>query len=135
MSPRLLQLNFNFSVTGAEYEAAVTGWERAQEENETAREKNTQGKEALLAIYKDHVALETVHRKLKEKIKAMARIFAAEAAQVVAQNALKIVNGTGAFDKDKAAAFLRSIAYDQLICGCENLVRDMDKVADILFRR
>jgi len=70
-----------------------------------------------------------------EKIKTISRIFAAETAQVVAQNTLKIVKGTGAFDEKKAAVFMKTIAYDQLICGCENVVRDMDKVADILFGR
>lgn len=70
-----------------------------------------------------------------EKIKAMSRVFAAEVAQVVAQNVLKIVKGTGAFDKEKTAAFMQSIAYGELACGYDNLIRDMDKVADMLFGR
>jgi len=70
-----------------------------------------------------------------EKIKTISRVFAAEVAQVVAQNSLKIVMGTGAFDEKKTAAFMKTIAYDQLICGCRNVIRDMDKVADSLFGR
>ncbi len=70
-----------------------------------------------------------------DKFKAMSRIFAAELSQLVAQNTLKIVRGTGAFDENKAVEFLRSIDHDQLFYGCDNLVRDMDAVADILFGR
>ncbi len=73
--------------------------------------------------------------KAAEKTKVMARVFAAEVAQLVAQNSLKIVRGSGEFDEKKTAAFLKTIGYDQLICGCENVVKDMDKVADILFGR
>ncbi|MEW6671575.1 MAG: acyl-CoA dehydrogenase family protein [Thermodesulfobacteriota bacterium] len=70
-----------------------------------------------------------------EKLKVMSRVFATEASQLVAHHTLKIVKGTGAFDEKKAADFMKTIAYDQLICGHENVIRDMDKVADILFGR
>lgn len=70
-----------------------------------------------------------------EKLKIMSRIFANETAQLVAQNTLKILRGTGLFDQKTASDFMETISYDQLFSSYQNVISDMDKVADILFER
>lgn len=69
------------------------------------------------------------------KIKAMARIFASETAQTVAQNAMKIVTGSGIFDGKTVSDFMESISHSQLVRCYPGLIKDMDQVADILFER
>ncbi len=70
-----------------------------------------------------------------EKLKAMSRIFANEVSQLVAQNILKIVSGSGLFDANTVSAFLEKISYNQLLHSYQGVIQDMDKVADILFER
>jgi len=70
-----------------------------------------------------------------EKIKAMSRIFANEVAQVVAHNMLKILMGSGAFDHKIVSDFMETISYNKLLCSYENVIKDMDMVADIVFER
>jgi hypothetical protein len=70
-----------------------------------------------------------------EKLKAMSRIFANEVSQLVAQNILKIVSGSGLFDTNTVSAFLEKISYNQLLYSYQGVIEDMDKVADILFER
>lgn len=68
-----------------------------------------------------------------EKIKTMSRIFANEVVQLVAQNSLKIMMGSGIISPDAASEFMKTIAYYELLSGCENVIKDMDIIADILF--
>ncbi len=70
-----------------------------------------------------------------EKIKAMSRIFANNTAQLVAQNILKILQGPGVFDQQAVSEFMERVAFNKLICSYENIIKDMDMVADILFKR
>ncbi|MDL1967357.1 MAG: acyl-CoA dehydrogenase family protein [Deltaproteobacteria bacterium] len=70
-----------------------------------------------------------------EKIKAMSRIFANETAQVVTHNMLKILMGSGAFDQKIVSDFMETISYNKLLGSYENVIKDMDMVADILFER
>lgn len=70
-----------------------------------------------------------------EKMKAMARVFAGEVSQVVGENALKVVAGTGAADQDTIDQFLSDIDYQALLGSRRNCVADMDKLADIIFER
>ncbi|MBW2252906.1 MAG: hypothetical protein JRF60_20395 [Deltaproteobacteria bacterium] len=70
-----------------------------------------------------------------KKLKAMSRIFANEVSQLVAQNILKIVSGSGLFDINTVSAFLEKISYNQLLYSYQGVIEDMDKVADILFER
>jgi alkylation response protein AidB-like acyl-CoA dehydrogenase len=70
-----------------------------------------------------------------EKLKAMSRIFANEASQLVAQNILKIVTGSGLFDAKTVSTFLEKVSYNQLLNSYQGVIEDMDKVADILFER
>ncbi|MCK4619683.1 MAG: acyl-CoA dehydrogenase family protein [Desulfobacterales bacterium] len=70
-----------------------------------------------------------------EKIKSMSRIFANEAAQVVAHNMLMILMGSGAFDQKIVSDFMEAVSYNKLLGSYENVIKDMDMVADILFER
>ena len=70
-----------------------------------------------------------------EKIKAMSRIFANQTAQLVAQNILKILKGSGVFDQQTVSEFMETVAFNELICSYDNIIKDMDIVADMLFER
>jgi len=81
------------------------------------------------------VALSKDGNPVAEEIKAMSRIFAVEVAQLVSQNALKILMGSGVFDQATAHEFMETHSYNQLVCSCPNVINDMDLIADILFAR
>ncbi|MEE4265949.1 MAG: acyl-CoA dehydrogenase family protein [Desulfobacteraceae bacterium] len=70
-----------------------------------------------------------------EKVKLISRLFANEAAQMVAQGILKIVMGCGACDLDMTNDFMQKIAYTELTASCQNIINDMDRLADIVFER
>lgn len=70
-----------------------------------------------------------------EKMAAAARVFAGEVAQVVGENALRIVSGIGAADQSAVDQFLTEIDYQALLASRRNWAVDMDKVADIIFER
>jgi len=70
-----------------------------------------------------------------ERLKAISRIFANEVSQVVAQNILKIIMGTGVFNQGFVLEFMEKISYRELIGSYENLITDMDLVADSVFKR
>ncbi len=69
------------------------------------------------------------------KIVTISRIFADEVAQLVIRNTLKLLMGTGIFDKTVAADFMETESYKKLILSSLNVINDMDKVADIVFER
>lgn len=70
-----------------------------------------------------------------EKIKAMARIFADEVAQLIVRNAQKILLGCGLFDQSTVAEFMDAVEVNNLVLSAQNVINDMDTVADILFER
>jgi alkylation response protein AidB-like acyl-CoA dehydrogenase len=70
-----------------------------------------------------------------EKIKLISRLFANEAAQMVSQGILKIVVGCGACDLNMTNDFMQKIAYTELTASCQNIITDMDRLADIVFER
>ncbi len=70
-----------------------------------------------------------------EKYQAMSRIFASEVSALTLQNVLKIMCGTGAFGPEALEGFMNATGCDQLNLSCQGIVRDMDRVADILFER
>ncbi len=70
-----------------------------------------------------------------EKIKIMSRIFADEVAQLVTRNAIKILMGSGVFDQKAVSDFMETVSYNELFFSSQNIINDMDMVADILFER
>ena len=70
-----------------------------------------------------------------EMIKIMSRIFANDVSHLVARNILKIVVGTGVFGQKAVDDFMEKISYNSLAFSYNNIITDMDRVADILFKR
>jgi hypothetical protein len=70
-----------------------------------------------------------------DKIRLIARLFGNEVAQVVSQNMLKIVLGCGEFDQKTTADFLAGVGYSELAASFQNIIKDMDRLADIVFER
>ena len=70
-----------------------------------------------------------------DKMKLISRLFANEVSQMVSQGILKIVMGCGACDLDMTNNFLQKIAYTELTASCQNIINDMDQLADIVFER
>jgi alkylation response protein AidB-like acyl-CoA dehydrogenase len=70
-----------------------------------------------------------------ERFKLISRLFANEVSQMVSQGILKIVMGCGACDLDMTNNFMQKIAYTELTASCQNIINDMDQLADIVFER
>ncbi|MDP2645823.1 MAG: acyl-CoA dehydrogenase family protein [Desulfobacterales bacterium] len=80
-------------------------------------------------------ALARARRPEADKIRLMSRIFASETAQLVARNINTILRGTGVLDEKTISDFMDAVSYHDLNRTCQNVINDMDDVADILFRR
>lgn len=70
-----------------------------------------------------------------EKVKLISRLFGNEVSQVVSQNMLKIVLGCGEFDPKTAADFMSKAGYAEMSQSFQNIINDMDQLADIVFER
>ncbi len=70
-----------------------------------------------------------------EKLRLMSKIFANQAARLVAQNVMTIVLGSGAFDQQTAAEFIGAANLNELAQTYQDIILDMDRVADIIFER
>lgn len=69
-----------------------------------------------------------------QKCKAMARVFAGEVTRLVGENALRIVMG-GGLDEPAIERHLDRIGYKEMLAGRSGWVADMDRIADIVFKR
>jgi len=70
-----------------------------------------------------------------ERLCAMSRVFAGEAAGCILQHVPRILWGTGLFDPQTISETMEKISFDQLLAGGKDLVKDMDRIADLLFER
>ena len=70
-----------------------------------------------------------------EKIKLICRLFGNEVAQVVSQNILKIILGCGEFDQKTATDLLAKVGHTDLTNSFQNIIKDLDRLADIVFER
>jgi len=70
-----------------------------------------------------------------EKTKVMSRLIANEVSDLVVRNTQKILMGTGIFSPDFVSEFMQKISVHEMIASAQNIILDMDKMADILFRR
>jgi alkylation response protein AidB-like acyl-CoA dehydrogenase len=70
-----------------------------------------------------------------EKTRVFSRIFANEIAQLISNNILKILYGSGVFDADQCAGFLSEISHAKLAESYQNIIPDMNQAADIIFSR
>jgi hypothetical protein len=53
----------------------------------------------------------------------------------VSENILKIIMGTGIFNQAFVSEFMEKVSYNELISSYENVITDMDRIADTLFKR
>ncbi|MFO8085703.1 MAG: acyl-CoA dehydrogenase family protein [Desulfobacterales bacterium] len=91
--------------------------------------------EVAAALIRKAKKLSDVSDPAFKKIAAISRIFASQTAQLVAENTMKIVNGSGIFDDRAVSDFMKSVSHSRLVRFYPGLIRDMDQVADILFER
>jgi alkylation response protein AidB-like acyl-CoA dehydrogenase len=70
-----------------------------------------------------------------ERAALVARIFARETSELLERNSLRILTGTGEIDAAAAAASLAEIRFGEFAGSCRNLIKDMDRLADIVFGR
>ncbi|MGD9178485.1 MAG: hypothetical protein PVJ35_11085, partial [Desulfobacterales bacterium] len=70
-----------------------------------------------------------------EKTRVFSRVFANEIAQVTSSNILKILYGSGVFDADQCAVFLSEISHAKLAESYQNIIADMNRAADMIFKR
>jgi alkylation response protein AidB-like acyl-CoA dehydrogenase len=70
-----------------------------------------------------------------EKMKLISRLFANEVAQIISQNLLKIIMGSGEFEPPAIADLMAKTAFAELNAGYQNTIKDMDRLADIVFER
>ncbi|MDM8517801.1 acyl-CoA dehydrogenase family protein [Desulfobacterales bacterium HSG16] len=66
---------------------------------------------------------------------AKSRIFAAETGRIFGQNIMAIVAGSGLFDQKKITEFSNRVRFSEIIGSCQNMITDMDRVADMVFER
>jgi alkylation response protein AidB-like acyl-CoA dehydrogenase len=70
-----------------------------------------------------------------ERAALTARIFAWETSQLFARNTLRILTGTGEIDAASVARSLTETRFDDIARCCPTVIRDMDRLADIVFGR
>ena len=70
-----------------------------------------------------------------EKHQIISRLFAREVAGLLSKNIPMIIMGTENIDAQDASEFLKEIGYDALVTGHRGVLKDMDRLADILFER
>jgi alkylation response protein AidB-like acyl-CoA dehydrogenase len=70
-----------------------------------------------------------------EKMRLISRVFANDVSQMVSQGVLNIVMGCGVCDLDMTNSFMNEVAFTELMTSCQNIINDMDKLADIVFER
>ena len=70
-----------------------------------------------------------------ERAALVARIFAREVCELLERSSLRILTGTGDIDTAAAAASLAEIRFGELGESCRGLIKDMDRLADIVFER
>jgi alkylation response protein AidB-like acyl-CoA dehydrogenase len=70
-----------------------------------------------------------------ERARLVARIFARDTCELFERSAQRILTGTGDIDAAAAAASLAEIRLGEFPESCRNLIKDMDRLADIVFER
>ncbi|HSO67663.1 MAG TPA: acyl-CoA dehydrogenase family protein, partial [Desulfatirhabdiaceae bacterium] len=63
------------------------------------------------------------------------RLFAAETADLIAKNSMKIAMGTGTVVESDMVEFMKTINYASLVAAVENSIVDMDMAAKHIFKK
>jgi alkylation response protein AidB-like acyl-CoA dehydrogenase len=91
--------------------------------------------EVGVAVARRADALAAAGEPQAERAALVARIFAREVCELLERNSLRILTGTGDIDPAAAAASLAEIRYGEFAESCRRLIKDMDRLADIVFGR
>ena len=70
-----------------------------------------------------------------EKYRLASKIFVHSVAQIMFQNVMTILMGTGKFDQSQVAEFTAATNLHDLTGSYQNVIDDMDKLGDIIFER
>jgi alkylation response protein AidB-like acyl-CoA dehydrogenase len=70
-----------------------------------------------------------------EEKRLFSRLFANEVADLVSRNILKILLGCGVFESEKISDFLVETSHAALAESYLNIIPDMNRAADIIFKR
>jgi alkylation response protein AidB-like acyl-CoA dehydrogenase len=70
-----------------------------------------------------------------ERAMLVARIFAWEVCQLFERNSLRILTGTGEINAAAVAGSLAEIRFSEFAGSSRNVIKDMDRLADIVFGR
>ena len=72
---------------------------------------------------------------LAERAALVARLFADELCQIFTRNIPRILAGTGEIAPETIATSLAETKHGEFGGGCRNVVKDMDRLADMVFGR
>ena len=70
-----------------------------------------------------------------KRLNAVSRLFAYETAKLVADRLLILLMGPGRFDEKTVTDTKAAVSFDELMSSYQNIISDMDTVADFLFER
>lgn len=90
--------------------------------------------EVGVALARKAVRLEREKASDAEKFKAMARVFAGDVAHLVGENALRVAM-CGELDAQAANQHLAAIGHQEMLAARSGWMADMDRIADIVFKR
>ncbi len=91
--------------------------------------------EVAASFARQAVVLTAENHAQAEKARVYSRVFVNEMAQLTSNNLLKIMFGSGVFDADQCAAFLSETSHAKLAESFQNIIPDMNRAADIIFKR
>ncbi len=91
--------------------------------------------EVAASLARQAAAFSAENNSQSEKTCVFSRIFANEIAQLVSQNILKILEGSGIFEAEQVSAFLSEISHANLADSYRGIIPDMNRAADIIFER
>jgi alkylation response protein AidB-like acyl-CoA dehydrogenase len=87
------------------------------------------------AVARKAAALSAAGDALAERAALVARIFSWEVCQLFARNSLRILTGTGEIDAAAVVGALTEIRFSEFAGSSRNVIKDMDRLADIVFGR
>lgn len=91
--------------------------------------------EVGVAVARRAAALAAAGDPQAERAALVARIFAREVCELFERCSLRILTGTGDIDPGLVADCLSKIRFSEFAESCRNVIKDMDRLADIVFGR
>jgi alkylation response protein AidB-like acyl-CoA dehydrogenase len=91
--------------------------------------------EVGVAVARRAAALAIAGDPQAERAGLVARIFAWEVCHLFERNSLRILSGTGEIDAAAVAESLAEIRFSEFSGSYRNVIKDMDRLADIVFQR